>query len=114
MSGNRAAIMRHLRAHPGSNARGVADATGLSYENARKTCQRMTASGQLTTDAAGRYRPAEAPGTDAPGSVPGVPGVPDTLLNWGNDDDEPGHPRGTGVPGVPVLDESDRGDEGPK
>ena len=101
MSGNRAAIMRHLRAHPGSNARAIADAIGLGYENVHKTCQRMAASGQLTTDAAGRYRPSESPGTGSTESVPDVPGVPDPVLTWENDDDDPGHPVGTGVPGVP-------------
>jgi hypothetical protein len=111
MTGNRAAIMRYLREHPSSNARAVADATGLGYENARKTCQRMASSGQLTTDAAGLYRPADEPGTGAPESVPGVPGVPSRVLTLANGDDEPGHPGGTGVPGVPVP-ESNHDDKG--
>jgi hypothetical protein len=102
VSATRAAILRHLRACPGDGLRGVADATGIGYETVKKTCQRMAADGQLTTDPAGRYRPADTPGTGTPESVPGVPGVPEPLPNCGDADGERGHGPGTGVPGVPA------------
>jgi hypothetical protein len=41
MSGTRADIMRYLRAKPGTGPKAIADALGISAENARKTCQRM-------------------------------------------------------------------------
>jgi AAA domain-containing protein len=100
VSATRATIIRHLRAHPGSALRAVADATGLGYETVKKACQRMAADGQLMTDTAGRYRPADTPGTDAPESVPSVPGVPEPLPNWADAADARGHEPGTGVPGV--------------
>jgi hypothetical protein len=102
VSATRAAILRHLRARPGDGLRGVADATGIGYETVKKTCQRMAADGQLTTDTTGRYRPADTPGTGTPESVPGVPGVPEPLLNCGDEIDERGHGPGTAVPGVPA------------
>ena len=101
MSGNRAAIVRHVREHPGSTPKAIAEALGISRDTVKKTCQRMSADGQLAVDAGGRYRPADTPGTDPPGSVPGVPAVPEPLLNWENETDFRGHPAGTGVPAVP-------------
>lgn len=102
MSGTRAAISRHLRAHPGDALRAIADATGISYDNVKKACQRMAADGQLTTDTAGRYRPADTPGTSTPESVPAVPGVPEPLPTCEDTAGERGHGPGTSVPGVPV------------
>jgi hypothetical protein len=87
MSGNRAAIMRHVRANPGCAPKAIAEAIGIGYETVKKTCQRMSADGQLSADANGRYRAAGEPGTVAPESVPGVPGVPEPLLNWENEPD---------------------------
>jgi hypothetical protein len=98
VSATRAAILRHLRACPGDALRGVADATWIGYETVKKTCQRMAADGQLITDPAGRYRPADTPGTCTPESVPGFPGVPEPLPNCGDAIDERGHGPGTGVP----------------
>ena len=49
VSGTRAAILRHLRAFPGSTQRAIADTTGISYENVRKTIQRMAADGQASS-----------------------------------------------------------------
>jgi hypothetical protein len=102
VSGTRAAILRHLRAFPGSTPRAIAEATGIGYDNVKKACQRMAADGQLITDTAGHYRPADTPGTDTPESVPAVPGVPEPLPNCGDTPDERGHATGTGVPGVPA------------
>jgi hypothetical protein len=103
VSASRAAILRHLRGQPGDTLRSIAEATGIGYETVKKTCQRMAGDGQLTTDPAGRYRPADTPGTPAPESVPAVPGVPELLPTCADGDDERGHGPGTGVPGVPVL-----------
>jgi AAA domain len=119
VSGTRAAILRNLRAFPGSTPRAIADATGIGYDNVKKACQRMAADGQLIADTAGRYRPADTPGTGTPESVPGVPGVPEPLPNCGNDADEPGTPPETPVPGVPgpvvetALDRLARGESAP-
>jgi hypothetical protein len=55
LADTRAAILRYLREHPGSQPRAVADATGLAYDNVRKTCARMAEVNQLTKDAGGRY-----------------------------------------------------------
>jgi hypothetical protein len=102
MSGTRAAISRYLRANPDSNPKAIADGTGMSRENVRKTCQRMTAAGQLTVDSAGRYRAVDGPGTTAPESVPGVPGVREPLSTCEYEPDDLGHPTQAGVPGVPA------------
>ena len=94
----RAAILRHLHQHPGSTPKVIAEATGLGNDNVKKTCQRMTADGQLTADTAGRYR---RPGTpDLTESVPAVPGVPQPVLTCEDASDHGGH-RGQGVPVSP-------------
>jgi RecA-family ATPase len=51
----RAAILRHLRQHPHSGPRAIADATGLKEPNVKNTCRRMLADGQLTADGKARY-----------------------------------------------------------
>ncbi|MEV5751704.1 AAA family ATPase [Actinoallomurus sp. NPDC052308] len=51
----RAAILRCLRANPGSGPRAIAQATGLGEPNVKATCRRMLADGQLTADGKGRY-----------------------------------------------------------
>src|ERR1700761_7506500 len=94
MSGTRAAIVRHLRANPGSAPTGIAEALGISYETVKKTCQRMSADGQLAADTGGRYRLPDEPGTVAPASVPGVPGVPEPLLNCEDQPAIQGHSAG--------------------
>ncbi|HEY2266337.1 MAG TPA: helix-turn-helix domain-containing protein, partial [Streptosporangiaceae bacterium] len=76
MSGNRAAIVRHVRANPGSTPKTIAEALGISRDTVKKTCQRMSADGQLAVDSLNRYRPAGPAGTEVPGSVPAVPAVP--------------------------------------
>jgi hypothetical protein len=108
MSGTRADIMRYLRANPGTGPKAITDALGISAENARKTCQRMANDGQLTADSSNRYRPAGPAGTEVPGSVPAVPAVPEPLMTWGNDSDDPGHVPGLGVPAVPAPETSAR------
>jgi hypothetical protein len=102
VSGTRAAILRHLRAFPHFDTpRAISEATGMSYDNVKKACQRMAADGQLITETAGRYRPADTPGTGTPESVPAVPAVPEPLPNCENTTADRGHPAGTGVPAVP-------------
>jgi hypothetical protein len=101
MSGTRAAIVRHVRTNPGSGPKGIAEALGISYETVKKTCQRMSADGQLAADPGGRYHVPDEPGTAAPASVPPVPGVPEPLLTCEDEPGLQGHPAGPGVPGVP-------------
>lgn len=101
MSGNRAAIVRYVRANPGSTPKAISEALGMSRDTAKKTCQRMGADGQLAVDAGGRYRAPDEPGTPAPESVPHVPGVPEPVPNWEHAPNFRGHPAGTSVPGVP-------------
>lgn len=105
MSGTRADIMRHVRANPGSAPKAIAEAIGIGYETVKKTCQRMSADGQLAADAGGRYRVPDEPGTAATVSVPGVPGVPEPALTCADEPESQGHPAGTGVPGVPDDEE---------
>ncbi|MFI6485562.1 AAA family ATPase [Nonomuraea sp. NPDC050663] len=98
----RAAIIRYLRTNPNSPPKVIAEAIGLAHDNVRKTCPRMVADGQLCVDAAGRYRlPGTAEGTESPGSVTPVPGVPEPLSTCTNVLDLEGHPALTGVPPVP-------------
>jgi hypothetical protein len=104
-SRNRAAIVRHVRNNPGSTPKGIADAIGISHDTAKKTCQRMSSDGQLTADAGGRYRAADDPGIVVPGTVPGVPGVPEPLLNWADEPEFGGHGPVPGVPAVPGEDQ---------
>jgi DNA-binding Lrp family transcriptional regulator len=61
LSATRAAIIRHLRQHPASPPRDIAETIGMSRDTVKKTCARMATDGQLCVDAAGRYR---LPGTD--------------------------------------------------
>lgn len=98
LSDTRAAIVRHVRTNPNSTPKAIADATGVAYDNVRKTCPRMVNDGQLCVDAAGRYR---LPGTESPGSVPAVPAVPEPLLASTNMTASEGHHTPPGVPAVP-------------
>jgi hypothetical protein len=100
LSGTRAAIVRHLRTFPGSTPKAIADATGIGYANVRKTCLRMADDGQITADAAGRYRATAGPVTGAPEGVTGVTGVTQPPLTSGNESDLEGHPAGRGVTAV--------------
>lgn len=54
----RAAILRHVRAHPGARPKDIADALPqVDTDTVRRTCSRMAADGQLTKDGSGRYYP---------------------------------------------------------
>ncbi|GAA1021483.1 hypothetical protein Aple_073590 [Acrocarpospora pleiomorpha] len=98
LSDTRAAILRHVRQHPDSPPKVIAEGTGLGYDNVKKTCQRMASDGQLRVDAAGRYR---LPGTESAGRVPAVPSVPAYGLTSINATDHEGHLSQHGVPAVP-------------
>lgn len=70
----RAAILAHVRVHPGVRPKDVAEATGVSHDLARRTCARMADDGQLTKTSTGQYYPVEPVGqTDTGGTVPPVP-----------------------------------------
>jgi hypothetical protein len=103
LTDTRAAILRYLRENPGATPKAITEATGLNTDNVKKTCQRMAADGQLISDAAGRYRPAASGGDTGndPGTVPGVPGVPELPLTCINDFDHGGQPGNSAVLGVP-------------
>jgi hypothetical protein len=103
LSTTRAAILRHLREHPGATPRTLAAPLDLSHDNARRTCARMADDGQLTTDGTGRYY-APLPGGTAnlPGAVPPVPPVPPHLFPQVGDPNEVGQPSGGAVPPVPA------------
>ncbi|MFJ2635999.1 AAA family ATPase [Streptomyces sp. NPDC087422] len=54
----RAAILRHVRAHPGAKPKEIADALpDIDADTVRRTCSRMADAGQLTKDGSGRYYP---------------------------------------------------------
>ncbi|MGW7610324.1 AAA family ATPase [Streptomyces sp. NPDC054766] len=54
----RAAILRHVRSHPGVKPKDIADALPqVDADNVRRTCARMAEAGQLTKDGSGRYYP---------------------------------------------------------
>ncbi|MDD7940454.1 AAA family ATPase [Actinomycetospora lutea] len=65
VSDTRAAILAHLREHPGQGPKAIAAATGLSYELVKRTAGRMADDGQLTRGKRGTYT-----------VVPTVPTVP--------------------------------------
>lgn len=67
----RRAILDYLRKASTGTPKQIADALGLNYETAKKTCKRMFDDDQLDTDGSGVYFLTSLP-------VPGVPGVPDT------------------------------------
>ncbi len=89
-------IVRHLREVGAGSPKQVADALGINYETAKKTCRRMADDDQLDTDGSGRYFPPLSP-------VPPVPAVPRSDLE--------GHPH---TPPAPEDTGSDlrRGHEG--
>lgn len=54
----RAAILRHVRANPGTKPKDIAEALPqVDVDTVRRTCSRMAADGQLTKDPSGRYFP---------------------------------------------------------
>ena len=102
MHDTRAAILRHLREHPGTGPKAIATATGLAYEAVKKTCQRMSADGQLSADPAGRYSVGawSLAGTE---DVPAVPTVPAPILSWEDTTNHEGQGSTPGVPAVPAT-----------
>ncbi|GIJ13148.1 AAA family ATPase [Micromonospora andamanensis] len=56
VSDTRAAILRWLRTSPGSTPKAIAEGTGLSVDNVKKTCGRMLDAGQVACETGGRYR----------------------------------------------------------
>jgi hypothetical protein len=100
LSETRASILCFVRSNPDSGPKAIAEGTGLSNDNAKKTCQRMVADGQLCVDTDGRYR---APGAQPIGTVPAVspvPGVSQTALISLDGTNDRGHPRDSAVPGT--------------
>lgn len=97
LSDTRAAILRWLRSNGAAAPKAIADGTGFSVGNVRKTCQRMLTDSQLTCDAGGQYR---APEGHRAESVPPVPGVPEPLLTCENTRDLGGHPGDTCPPAL--------------
>ena len=71
----RAAILRHLRAHPDSGPRAIAAGTGLGEPNVKATCRRMLTEGLLACNAKGHYRLPDQ------GSIPDVSGVSHVSLS---------------------------------
>ncbi|WP_419996356.1 AAA family ATPase [Streptomyces boninensis] len=53
----RAAILRHVREHPGAKPKDIAEATGLESSLVRQTCSRMVTDAQLVRDASGYLAP---------------------------------------------------------
>ncbi|MFK4035357.1 AAA family ATPase [Nonomuraea wenchangensis] len=102
LSDTRATIIRHVRQHPGSTPKAIAEGTGLSYENVRKTCQRMNADGQLCVNATGHYRLPSTP----PGDGPGVPPVPAHTTTSTNAHTHEGQPALLPVPAVHADEET--------
>jgi hypothetical protein len=106
MSGTRAAIVRHVRANPGSTPKAIAEATGISAGNVAKTCQRMAGDGQLVADPGGRYRlPGESTTPPTESVLPVLP-VHEPGLTWEDNPDFEGHPDGWPV--LPVHEHDDQ------
>ncbi len=103
----RAAILRHVREHPGIRPRDIVAALpDIDADTVRRYCSRMAEAGQLTKDAAGRYYP-DTPPQDV-SEVSDCPVIPADLH------------EGTGHPETPSVRLSDsrtprgvRSDDGP-
>ena len=69
LSDTRRSILGYIREHTAATPKQLADALGINYETAKKTCRRMSEDDQLDTDGQGLYFAPLSP-------VPHVPGVP--------------------------------------
>lgn len=70
----RATILAHLRSNSAAMPKAIAEATGIGYETAKRTCARMAEDNQLARGPTGRYTPPDSEGhPDGPGTVPAVP-----------------------------------------
>ncbi|MFB8136374.1 AAA family ATPase [Streptomyces mirabilis] len=75
----RAAILRHVRAHPGAKPKDMAgELSHVDMDTIRRTCNRMADAGQLTKDAGGRYYPDTDTRTQAAQEVSALSGCPVT------------------------------------
>lgn len=63
VSDTRAAILRYLRTNPGAGPKAIAEGTGLSSDNVKRTVARMATDGQLLTGGRGQYRTPEGTGS---------------------------------------------------
>ena len=51
----RAAILAHVRDHPGARPKAIAEGSGVDYATVRQTARRMASDGQLHADPSGGY-----------------------------------------------------------
>lgn len=120
LSDTRRRILELLRTDGAMTPKHVADALDIPHETAKKTCRRMSETGQIDTDGSGTYSAPMSPVPHVPGvpeegtsdpmsPVPGVPGVPDGDKRDARDtpDMSPKSDAGTGVtpPAMSLLDE---------
>lgn len=82
----RAAILRHLRGTPGARPKAISEATGIEYQQVKKTCQRMATDGQLSGNGSNGYAPTDTGDTGSTQAVPPVSSVP---LGLFSQDQEP-------------------------
>jgi DNA-binding Lrp family transcriptional regulator len=92
LGNTRAAILRWLRTNGPAGPKAIANGTGIPIETVKKTCQRMHADSQLTSNGARQYH---APG-DSTAAVPNVPGVPNTGPTYERAGGQQGQVRGSG------------------
>jgi hypothetical protein len=94
LSDSRATILRWLRRNSPATPKTIAEATGIAYDTAKKTCQRMLTDHQLAADTTGRYA---IPGDQGEQhrSVPAVPAVPRSASSSTNSADHGGQPEGS-------------------
>lgn len=92
LTDTRAAILRQVRARPGSTPAQIASAIDGTRENVKRGCARMAEAGQLRNDGAGRYYPPRTGDSGDSGAtpyrlVPAVPGVTSgSTHTWSPDD----------------------------
>ncbi|WP_329023354.1 AAA family ATPase [Streptomyces sp. NBC_00690] len=87
----RAAILRHVRAHPGAKPKDMASALPhVDIDTIRRTCSRMAGDGQLTKDPGGRYYPDTETRTR---TGPEVSGLSDCLVDPTDQREHPGQPE---------------------